>query len=956
MIERGGSLCSFKCCVVIKKTCLLILAMLPFCLFSQGGTIRGTVIDNDTGETVPFANVLVVENQTGTTSDLDGAFALSIGEGTYTLEISFLGYSTVTISEVAVSPGEVTLIDDIRLYQESELIEEIVVSSVAIRNTETAILTIQKKSPNLLDGISSQTFRKIGDSDAASAIRRVTGVSVEGGKYVFVRGLGDRYTKSILNGMDIPGLDPDRNTLQMDIFPTNLIDNILVLKSFTPDLPGDFTGGVVDIVTKDFPEEKSFSVSATAGLNPDMHFNQYYLKAPGGGMDFLGMDDGTRDLPIDRNAPIPAPIPSNANAQTLTDMTSAFNPDMAVRRGKSFMNYSVGIAAGNQINKEKATWGYNMALSYKNNTDYYDLVQYNSYRKNDLGSEDPFGLETTRTQLGNFGSNNVFVSGLLGGAVKFKNHKIVLNLIRLQNGQSTAGDFFQESFFPNSNQLFRDNLEYSERAITNALLKGKHTFQARDLTIDWSLSPTMSSINDKDIRVSPFRFDDGVYSIEPSEGAEPRRIWRELEETNISGRVDVTKKLKLGDRESKLKFGFSGTLKQRDYAILTYRVNARSQSFLDIDGDPDALFQPENIWTPETRRGTFLVGNIEPANMYDASQQILAGYVMNELPLGDNIKAIYGLRVEKFDHRYTGQNNLGDEIYDNEKIIDVLDLLPSANLVYGLSDNANLRVSYSRTLARPSFKEASIAEIYDALTDRTFIGNIDLEETKINNFDARLEYFQSGGQMLSVSGFYKAFTDPIEVVAFNQAAPDNFQPRNVGDAKVYGIEVEARKNLHFISESLRSFSIGTNLTFVHSEVEMNENELLSRIENARPGEEIGTTREMQGQSPYIINALLSYNGLENGVEATMSYNVQGERLSIVGIGRNPDVFEQPFHALNLKLSKRLGPEGRIRASVSVQNILSDERQKDYTSFGASNEIFELLRPERTYRFGFSYSL
>src|SRR5690606_15071102 len=207
--------------------------------------------------------------------------------------------------DIQVSDQKVTVLDDIRIKEEMGELGEVTITAEMLNTTEEALLTVKKRSPNMLDGISSANFRRIGDSDAASAIKRVPGVSVEEGKYVYVRGLGDRYTKSTLNGMEIPGLDPDRNSIQMDMFPTSLLDNIIVVKTFTADLPADFTGGIVDISTKDFPDEKNLGLSISAGYQPQMHFNSNYLSYPGGKLDFLGFDDGTRAIPTGKSSHVP---------------------------------------------------------------------------------------------------------------------------------------------------------------------------------------------------------------------------------------------------------------------------------------------------------------------------------------------------------------------------------------------------------------------------------------------------------------------------------------------------------------------------------------------------------------------------------------------------------------------------------------------------------------------------
>ncbi|MCU0370012.1 MAG: carboxypeptidase-like regulatory domain-containing protein, partial [Bacteroidales bacterium] len=245
-----------------KFFALLLFTLLTSYIQAQNGFIRGAVFDDATGEYLPGVTIFLEGTTMGTLTDLDGEFNLGAPAGTYDLRISFISYETLMIKGLEVKSGDVTLLENLRLKESAVELNEVVVTAQSVRSTENALMTIKRKSANVIDGISATSFKKIGDSDAASSMKRVTGVSVEGGKYVYVRGLGDRYTKTVLNGMDVPGLDPDRNTIQMDIFPTNIIDNIIVHKSFSADLPADFTGGVIDIAIKDFPEEKKGNISA----------------------------------------------------------------------------------------------------------------------------------------------------------------------------------------------------------------------------------------------------------------------------------------------------------------------------------------------------------------------------------------------------------------------------------------------------------------------------------------------------------------------------------------------------------------------------------------------------------------------------------------------------------------------------------------------------------------------
>jgi len=336
----------------------------------------------------------------------------------------------------------------------------------------------------------------------------------------------------------------------------------------------------------------------------------------------------------------------------------------------------------------------------------------------------------------------------------------------------------------------------------------------------------------------------------------------------------------------------------------------------------------------------------------------MAFYASNEFKFADKFRAILGLRAEQFTTYFTGQNNTGTEVYDNEKTLDVLDFFPSANLIYEFKENTNFRLSYSRTTARPSFKELSIVQIPDLLTGILFLGNLDLRPTYINNFDFRFEVFGDRAQMFAISSFYKKFDDPIEIIAFDITAPNQFTPRNSPSATVVGVELEARKNFGFIAEDLEDLSVNLNLSIIDSQIDMarGENqEFESRQIFARDGETIDGSRQLQGQSPYLINAGLNYDNRETGLETGIFYNVQGKTLEVVGFGVNPDVFTQPFHSLNFNFSKTLGKEQRSKISIKANNILNDERVSLYESFGATKQNFSFRDPGMSFSLGYSLS-
>lgn len=957
----------------------IILALLNSAVYAQNGFIRGTVLDEAIGESLPGVQILVVGTTTGTLTDLDGKFNISIAPGTYNLKLSYISYETLTIEGIVVEADKVNVIDNIYMREEAVELGEVTITAQAVRNTENALSTIKRKSANVIDGISASSFRKIGDSDAASSMQRVTGVSVEGGKYVYVRGLGDRYTKTILNGVDIPGLDPDRNSLQMDLFPTNIIDNILVHKSFSADLPADFTGGVIDINTKDFPDQKIGKVGGSIGINPQMHFNSEYLTYKGGSTDFLGFDDGTRAIPATENVPFFSQVvgnPTGEDGQRYREILEGFNPTMGPSMQTSLMDFSIDFSIGNQKPKEKVTLGYDFAISYKFNTEFYKDAEFGRYGL----AADPnvYEMERREYQFGDYGTQSVLLSGLAGFAIKTLNSKYGIKLMHLQNGESKAGEFYYEgsdqgSVF-NADQY---NLDYGQRSITNLLLSGEHKFDDARWSMVWKASPTLAMISDPDIRFTRYEDRDGTPAIGTEVGF-PERIWRDLNEINLAGIIHVTRDFDIQARKSSIKFGGAYTYKERDYEILSYALNIRG---VPLTGDPNELFFDENLWPlngEDITKGTTYEARFIPnnPNSFNSNVNYAAAYVSADLWMLNWLKAIVGLRVENYVQRYTGQDQLATNVLDNDIVLDKLDFFPSVNLVFTLNNNMNIRASYSKTTARPTFKELSFAEIYDPITSRTFIGGLffdgfvsgndtivywdgNLTTTDIHNFDIRWELYQQNGQMFSLSGFYKQFLRPIEIVQY-ATQTGAFQPRNVGDGEVFGAEAEIRIALGNIISALNNFRFILNVTVTESRIKLSPTEYQSRVENARTGQTIDEYRDMAGQSPYIINAGLSYEGGDsgfwNGLQAGLYYNVKGETLLYVGIVDRPDVYTRPFHSLNFNATKRFGEDQRMSLGLRVENILNADDETVFKSYEATDQFFEKLSPGFHFKVSFSYSL
>lgn len=938
--------------------------------FAQKGTIRGTVTDAANGETLIGVNVLVQGTNTGASTDIDGKFDVNLPTGTYDLRFSYVSYQTLTIENVEVTEGKVTVLNNIQMQSETAQMGEVVVTADAVYISEAALMTKKKTSSNLIDGISAEKFGKVGVSDAAEALKKVTGVSVEGGKYIYVRGLGDRYTNTLLNSVEIPSLDPNRNSIQIDIFPTQLIDNMVITKTAVADMPADFAGGIVNIETKDFPDKPIFDVSASIGYNPSMHFQSGFLTYPGSATDFLGFDNGVRALPEGaQQEDLPTPL-NDATDQQVHDFVNSFNPTLGPNSSTNMMDYSLGLSLGNQYNVGDNKLGYIFSAKYKNSSEFYNNYTFGEYQTQT--APDAYELVYATKQNGVVSTNNVLAAGLAGLAYKTDHSKYKITGMHLQNGESRAANLFinNSQTAPGQSGYFADSyaLEYAQNGITNVLVNGNHFFDNTHWQIDWRASATFSNMEDPDIRRTTFTTDEDGTDPRFSAGAGgfPNRIWRYLDEVNTTGRLDITREYDFLGEPANLSFGGSYGYKQRDYKILNYQMQPFG-AWPEINGDPSQILQDSNIYPDGTIY--YLSGNPDPnPNAYSSNVNNISFYVSNEFTLFSRLRANIGLRAEKYELRHTGRDALyaqGDETnghnLDNEKVLDELDFFPSANLTYYLTDNQNLRFSYSKTIARPTFKEMSYAQILDPVANRIFNGGLfavgdwdgNLHQTHIQNVDLRWEHFSNRGQLLSLSLFYKHFDDPIELVRLqNSPTTSEYQPRNVGDGKVYGAELEVRQSLGFLTSSFKNLAFNTNITLVKSEIEMTNQEYQARKSREKQGQDIDRIRRMAGQAPYIINAGFSYDNPAIGLDGGVFYNVEGETIVVVGGGLYPDVYSQPFHSLKLNINKSFGP---FSASLNVSNLLNDIRRESFQSYKAQNQPYSAYHPGTTVSIGLKYS-
>ncbi len=906
------------------KRLVIIPTLLIFTLMvlGQQGTIRGRVTDAETGEELIGAAILIESTIQGSSADLDGNYDIeNVNAGTYSLRCSFISYETQLITGVEVKANEVTLMD-IKLATVSLGLEEVVVTAKAVRDTESALLTMQKKSASVMDGISSQQITKSGDSDAAGAIKRVTGVSVEGGKYVYIRGLGDRYSKTTLNGAEIPGLDPERNTVQMDIFPTNAIESMIVYKSFSPNL-NPFTGGLIDIVTKDFPEAFNVNFSASFEFNTQSSLNDDFLTYEGGKTDWLGFDDGTRDFPVQ---PVDIPMyPIDRDA--LDETTMKFNKIMEPNTETSFLNQNYSLAVGDQVKLFGKPLGFTVGLSYKIDELFYDDGERGLYKLTDVNAK---VLNTEQKYNETAGQTETLLGSLVSLNYKFNNNN-KLGYVLLYNHSGIKNAFYHIGEKPSDEIgmiIQNRELGFQERSIFANQLKGEHFIKSwGKLKINWIVSYTSSKQTEPDLRFFtnsyyPDAVGDAQFEINPSKYKVPSRFNRAMDELNMDSKIHFELPFTFLGGNSKFKFGSAYVYKDREFTEEKIDYQAQVQYY---NGSVSDYLEDSNIgqnnpmYDPITRQnyGLYVQNATDTRNSYTGLQSVVGGYAMVDLHFTPKFRAELGLRYEgnQMETSSKKKNIQKGELNDN-------DILPAINLTYTVVDNMNLRLAYTRTLSRPTFREIAPFASFSPVAP-TIVGNPDLNRSLIDNIDLKWEYFMRPNEIISFGLFYKNFTDPIEMVDNPVAVNPEISYQNVKQARNYGFEVEFRKSLDFIN-AIHNMFFGVNLAYIRSEVSIDPLELES-IRALVPDHP--DTRPLFGQAPYIVNGILGYNNDKIGLSANLVYNMTGERISLVTKGGTPDVYQQPLALLDLNIQQNLSKHFVL--TLKAKNLLNSISKEVY---------------------------
>lgn len=891
----------------MKRITLLLLAtvlLIPTAFLQKNGYITGKIVDEKTGEDLIGVSVMVKGNTKGTATDIDGTFKLEVAPGIYDIQISYISYQTKIIEKIEVVAGQVNEPLHITMAETVSELGGYTVQSEALKGTSTALIIEQKNSAVMFDGISSDQMRKTPDRTTSDVLKRISGATIQD-NFVVIRGLPDRYNAAYLNGAALPSSEPDRKAFSFDIFPSALLSDLKVIKTAMPSLPGEFAGGIIQVRTKDIPEKNyyQFSLGVTFDLLTTF---QNYQSTAGGSTDFFGIDDGTRLLP--KGVPTNEQMnfyQINFMKDTLVHVAKMFNNNYAVQSrlaspGTSFQ-FSMGHNANLVAKSKQATYDGKFEFGSVFALIHTTRVTYRKSERNDYDLDNLFihyddELYNTNTTWGALWNLSLLRSKKNGA-----NNKIGLkNLFNVNSNDQFLSRTGQD--IVNGADIKAYNSFYSQNILVSTQLVGEHVLPTSKIRFDWGIGYNMLSRIIPDYRITEYRRALGdtndVYRIPLSTNVQPEkagRFFSEQMDHAFSGNFDFTLPFKIKSTKHELKIGSMVQMRYRDFQARQFGYASYKSSGTDVYGITamgiDTVFLNRNMHS----EGLYVREITRASDAYTANQQLIAGYIQLENSLFNNkLKLVWGARVESFRQVInTFDFSSGNPIQIDTNVVDVL---PSLNVIYSINDKMNLRISGSQTVCRPESRELAPFTFYDYNLFASVTGNPTLKRTRITNADLRYEWYPKGGQLISGTVFFKYFENPIEKVLFPAGSIRIFSYINVPSAYAVGGELEYRFSIgSFIEKKHAAFldnlSFVGNLALIHSEVNLDS---VSGVNERRP---------MQGQSNYIVNTGIQYNDVKYNFGISLSTNIIGPRIFSVGNVLYGNIWENPRFVMDLQLSK-----------------------------------------------------
>ena len=896
----------------MKKFLLITFFALSQILVAQDkGKLTGLLTDKEANnEPLPFANVLIKGTSIGTTTDFDGLYSLSVPAGTHTVEFSFLGYKSIE-KTFTITAGETVTINQILSAEEGVALDDVVITTTTSKEKTSALLMEAKKAVSIKTSIGAQELSIKGISDAEGAVTKTAGVS-KGSKNIVVRGLGDRYNSTTLNGLPLPSDDPEYKNISLDFFDTSIIKNIGINKVFTSEISGDVGGANVDIVSKELIKKNLFNIGVSAGVN-----TQTVSK------EFLTIDGtnkfGTQNL----NIPV--------TDLGVYSFSNSFKPN-----SQNFqMNNSLSFAGGKKYDIKDDTFSFFIVGAFDSG---FNFLEGNIKQTTSAGA---VFLDQ------DFSKYEFNVSQIIMANLKYKfdaGHSIAYNHLFIHNNKQSIGDYFGEV-----NPEQDGDLEFQRRQQTNNnevyvnQLLANYKFSDR-LNLEAKGSLNFIRGNEPDRRTNKYLLRDAFYSPQTSSAGENERFFSKLEENDYAAKGKFTYKLKEDEEDSSvLEFGGDYRYTERLFSATIFNHDFSTRVAVDID-NPDAIFGQSsidnNIFELETGRGNGSNPNAFTPFTYRGKRQIFGAFGNAVYQLSDNLIASAGVRFEKIQQRVTFNTNIAQSSVDGASFLDRTYVLPSFNIKYNFNENSILRLAGSQTYTFPQFKETAPFKYQDVTFSSQ--GNADLKPSDNYNLDAKYEYYFSSSELVTVTGFYKYIQDPISRSEIPSGG-NTLTYLNVGnDASVYGVELEARKKIVAKEEQDLEVFAGLNTSFLMSNVNLDQSSV-AQFTNS--------TSDLEGATPFLVNADISLNKKinDNTLISSLVFNYFSERVYSVGTRGFENVLEKGIPTLDIVSSYQFKKHYSLK--LKATNLLNPDFQLTRAGFNGGDTVVL-----RNYKKGVNLSL
>lgn len=913
---------------------LLTITILSSYAYSQVGGLAGAVTDATTGRELVGVTVILKPGNKEDFTDVEGRFLFNnLQPGIYALELREVNHKTTIIPILRVSSNEITVVKLV-MYDSVKALSGIVITAKKPRAENNAGVAIERKSsPNIMDGISQESIKRTPDRNTAEVMRRISGVTILDNKYPVVRGLSDRYNMALLNGVPMPSTLPDRKTFAFDAIPAGLLDNLLVLKSALPDQPGEFAGAVLLINTRDIPDESVQTISVglgylgnSIGKNGNWQTNQ----AP----DYLGLGHWGRQLPT--GIPAAGNYMSTLTKSERTEFSKKFNNDWGLKSQTMIPGLQFQYSNSSRFRFATKAAGSLLAISYSR------ISKINEIERKEFNTN---GI--TRDFKDNQYTDNVLIGAMFNFSVKL-NKKNKITLRNFLNNNATEENNTREGVNIESGTYQKAySLNYLQNYFIGTQLAGDHFFPKSGLKFKWDGGLQKVIRNTPDYRRMLYTRDASLMNDPLRSAVGPQsnfgnagKMKMDLSENIQFFGYSFMKSFYKDDFKSDVKFGGFHQFKNREFNTRLFSIveNPSINDSLKLQ-TPDKIFSPENMSATGFRYDEIS----DPSYRYTGKQHLNAGYIMADNIFNRIIRISGGVRVEQFYQQLTTRNKKDSIITPT---INNVNILPSGSLTVLATNKTNIRFSYSRTVTRPDFREISPFSYFDFVNYISITGNEKLTSGQINNYDIRFETFPGDGQSFSVGAFYKKFNNPIEQIVSSVVQDGNrsIQFQNAPSATLYGAEAEFRFKLKKLMRKLKNWEVSGNLALINSAVKLKDSAL---------------SRPLQGQSPYIANLGLFYNGRSSGWSIAFNYNLVGPRIYSVGTANYPNFYDKNRHVLDLQLAKSLNNRSELKLSIGdviSQDFVLYQNTDNKTSYSSKDKVVNRMKTAPFFLMNFVFRL